>query len=73
MNELFARYVTHVGGRAKAAARLSISRAMVDHVLTGIRPVTVKIAQRLVADPENPGLTLHALRPDIWQEPRKVA
>lgn len=68
----FHRYVTYVGSRKEAAARLGISEAMVGHILTGIRGVSVRVAQRIDAE-TNGTIAKHDLRPDVWSEPAKAA
>lgn len=63
----FERYVVLVGGRGEAAKRLGISRGMVDHIVNGIRGVSVKVAQK-VSEHTNGLIALHELRPDVWKK-----
>lgn len=64
----FERYVVFVGGRGEAAKRLGISRGMVDHIVNGIRGVSVKVAKQ-VSEDTNGIIPLHDLRPDVWTRP----
>lgn len=68
----FERYVILVGGRGEAAKRLGVSRGMVDHIVNGIRGVSVRIAKQ-VSDDTKGLIALHELRPDIWALPEKAA
>ena len=68
----FQRYVIFVGGRGEAAKRLGVSRGMVDHIVNGIRGVSVRIAKQ-VSDETNGVIALHELRPDVWTPTEKAA
>lgn len=46
----FRAYVDSVGGRAEAAKRLAITTGMVDHILSGRRALSVRVAIRIEAD-----------------------
>lgn len=69
-NTAFKRYVDSVGGRRAAADKLGVSRALVDHMVTGIRAVSVQVAKR-IAEQTAGKVALHELRPDIWDTPTR--
>jgi DNA-binding transcriptional regulator YdaS (Cro superfamily) len=61
----FQRYVDLVGGRKEAARRLGLSDAMVGHILSGIRGISVRVAQSIESD-SGGRVSRSDLRPDIW-------
>lgn len=64
----FKRYVDSVGGRQAAAENLGVSRALVDHMVNGIRNVSVPIA-KLIVEKSKGAFALHEFRPDVWDAP----
>lgn len=63
--QAFQSYVTGVGGRAEAAKRLRISPGMVDHILSGRRGLSVRVAIRVEADSAG-FIKRESLRPDVY-------
>jgi DNA-binding transcriptional regulator YdaS (Cro superfamily) len=61
----FATYVALCGSRKEAARRMGVSLAMIDHILSGFRLLSVRLAMRVAAD-SGGHIALHELRPDIW-------
>lgn len=64
-NHAFELYVTMCGSRKEAARRMGVSLPMIDHILSGFRKLSVRLAMRVAADAGG-HIALHELRPDIW-------
>lgn len=67
MKTAFERYLDleHVKTRTEAARRLEISRAMVDHIVSGLRNVSVEVALKIWKDSDG-AIDLHELNPKVW-------
>lgn len=68
----FKSYVDGVGGRVEAAKRLVLTVGMVDHILSGRRGLSVRIAKKVEAD-SNGFITREQLLPDIFGPAEKAA
>ena len=74
-NLQFKRFVSdYMGGdRSKAANQLGVSLALVGHLMTGIRQVSVPMAQRIELHTHGE-ITRYDLRPDVYgAEPKARA
>lgn len=74
-NPHFARFLAdYMGGdRERASRQLGIGMAMVGHLSTGIRQVSVPVAQRIELATHGE-ITRYELRPDVYgAAPRRIA
>jgi len=61
----FKTYVDGVGSRGEAAKRLGLTVGMVDHILSGRRGLSVRIAKKVEAD-SNGFIRREQLLPDVY-------
>lgn len=66
------RFIDMTGGRKATSEKLGVSRALVDHMATGLRRVSIPIAKR-IRDETNGKIKLHELRPDVFDAPKRAA
>lgn len=68
----FKTYVDGVGGRVEASKRLDLTVGMVDHILSGRRGLSVRIAKRIEAD-SGGFIRRETLLPDVYGPTEQVA